>query len=73
MDHDLAAERTLLEREIASLQSSIETERARLNASRTAGIKPRGLVVGLVTGLLVGVSCLVTIVMFMMSIFGKTG
>ncbi|HEY2370842.1 MAG TPA: hypothetical protein VGH87_30825 [Polyangiaceae bacterium] len=71
MHHELAAERTLLEQQINTLESAIEVETARLVVARAAGVRPRGLAAGVVIGALVVLAFIVVTLMWAMSTIGR--
>jgi hypothetical protein len=71
VDHDLTAERTLLERQIAALESSIEAANAELAVARDKGVRERGLAAGFVIGVLVVITLAYALLMALMSSIGR--
>ena len=71
MHVDLTTERAALEREIAALEAQVSAMGGRLEIERAAGLRPRGLAVGLATGALVVFAFIVVSVMWAMSTIGR--
>jgi hypothetical protein len=68
---DLTTERAHLEREIAGLEDEISAMGGRLEIERAAGLRPRGLVLGLALGALVVFMFIVVSVIWAMSTIGR--
>jgi hypothetical protein len=71
VDKDLADRRAHLEEQIAALESSIEKANAELAVARDAGVRGRGLAVGLVTGVVVMITLATVGMMAVMQSIGR--